>query len=154
MLALESFVGSPHEFVAQGVKIAVAVFSYDVDKIRGFAYGDRCVVGEAEASAVNGEQEVVVAAVDFHPDGAVIIEQYRAYVQAVGCDGCYGDAVGGGCDNRAAVAQRVAGGACRRADYDAVRLIGIEVTVVNSCFYAYHGGVVVFEYRDFIQRER
>ena len=78
-----SFVCSPHELVAQRVEIILVIFPYDMYPVWGFAKGDGAVFAQALASAVNGEEETVVPAVDFHFDGTLVVEDKRACIETM-----------------------------------------------------------------------
>ena len=107
--------------------------------------GDGGVLVETLAASVNGEHEVVAAAVNAELYLDAVVEDDGAHGETVCCDGGEDYRLGVGRDDGASYAEGVAGGAGGGADDETISEIGGEVVAVNGGVDADHRRVVVLE---------
>ena len=138
-----SFVCSPEEFVAQGVEEGVVVAAHYLKFVGRGLDGNDCVFVEALAAAVNGEHEVVAAAVNAEFYLNAVVKDDGTHGEAVGCDGGEDYRLGVGRDDGTTHAERVASGTGGCADDESVSEVGGEVVAVNGGVDADHRRVVV-----------
>ena len=88
-----STIGSPHHFIAECVEKDMAVSFYYIYFIVGFADSEPASFTASFATSVDGNQEIVAAALYIQCDFPVVVDDNGAYIQAMRCYRSDGDGV-------------------------------------------------------------
>ena len=110
-----STIGSPHHFIAECVEKDMAgggffsffVSFYYIYFIVGFADSEPASFTASFATSVDGNQEIVAAALYIQCDFPVVVDDNGAYIQAMRCYRSDGDGVAVWHDDRSPDAQRI-----------------------------------------------
>ena len=76
---LNSWIGTPHHFLLQGVEEGVVGLLHHADSVCSLAQCEGRVLGVVLADAVNGHEKAAAAALDAEADGLVVGNDDRAY---------------------------------------------------------------------------
>ena len=149
-----STIGSPHHFIAECVEKDMAVSFYYIYFIVGFADSEPASFTAGFTPSVDGNQEIVAAALYIQCDFPVVVDDNGAYIQAMRCYRSDGDGVAVWHDDRSPDAQRIGCRTGRSGDDQPVRLVGGEIGSIDGCVDGNHGRTVTLQYRYLIQTER
>ena len=132
------YICSPHQFLLQVLYERMLTEADDELFVVGLAHGySGCLVATLVAS-VNGDEEIVAAAVYLDAYLCAVVYHQWAGAQAVWRDGGEHEHVGVGRDDRASYAERIAGRARGGGNDEAVGLVGDTVGAVERYLYGHH----------------
>ena len=142
-----STIGSPHHSIAECVEKDMAVSFYYIYFIVGFADSEPASFTASFATSVDGNQEIVAAALYIQCDFPVVVDDNGTYIQAMRCYRSDGDGVAVWHDDRSPDAQRIGCRTGRSGDDQPVRLVGGEIGSIDGCVDGNHGRTVTLQYR-------